>query len=439
MKKITIGLAVVALLLLVGEGYYFFTTLTKPEPVVTTAQPVKEKIPQIILFKESGDVSYKRSTDPSYQALTLTSVEIPNLTSVKTATGSATVLLPDNSVISLSNNTEISINYTPQSTTIFQSLGNTYHRVEALISGKTYEVQTPGTLAAVRGTKFAVSYDKIKAVTKVAVTEHSVSVARVKKSFEVNATTTTPEMKLEEVSVSEGDTVKVSEAQATTTPPKGTKPVPPTPTLLVSKIEEDTEVKTWVEENKAKDPIIEKLKTDTPDKKEYRKELENILQKEAETSLQSQDKPTDTTQPAPTTIKPLVVDPNKVVAPKTTDVTKTVITTKIVASTTPIVPVIKKIDEETFFDKFNTIFVKNFYVENDDSICSLTTTTSARVKEVSDYATTSGYPFPAGTTESLTKFSDDIIYYCKNGKGDARVRTTLQTRFDDEFPFKQSL
>jgi hypothetical protein len=108
-----------------------------------------------------------------------------------------------------------------------------------------------------------------------------------------------------------------------------------------------------------------------------------------------------------------------------------------VVEATPIV--VKKISEEEFFDKFNAVFVKNFYVENDDSICSLTATSDARVKETSDLAISSGYPLPDGSAASLKKFSEDIIYYCKNGKGDTKARSALQVRFDEEFPFKNSL
>lgn len=428
MKKITIILSVIVFLLLAGEGYYFFNALTKPEPVAAIV-PTVEKKAQIVLFKEAGEVQFKRPIDSDFQALTAVSIEIPNLTSVKTGVGRATVLLPDNSVISLSENTEISVNHTEQATSIFQSLGNTYHRVEALVTGKTYEVQTPGTLAAVRGTKFAVSYDKIKSITKVAVTENTVAVARIKKSFEPNATTT--ETKLEEVMVTEGNSAKVTEATTTPAVP-GKPPVEDkSPRLTVSKIDTDADIKIWVEENKIKDPVIQKLRDDISDKKVYRQQLEILLKTEikADDTTTPTSTPTDTTKPTtinttvpktPTTTKPLVVAP-----------------VKPVATTTPIV--IKKISEEEFFDKFNAMFVNNFYVENDDSICSLTTTSDARVKQVVDYTTSSGYPLPTGSPVSLKKFSDDIVYYCKNGKGDARAREALQARFDEEFPYKDNI
>jgi hypothetical protein len=397
---------------------------------IIQATPKVEKKAGIVLFKESGDVFYKRPGDSDYIQLSATSMEIPNLTSVKTAVGRGSVLLPSNSVISLSENTELSVNFTDNSTSIFQSAGNTYHRVQALLTGKTYEVQTPGTLAAVRGTKFAVAYDKAKSTTKVAVTEHSVSVARIKKSFEPNATTT--ETKLEEVQVTEGSSAKITES--TTTPAtSGGKPTPidKTPKLVVSKIDDDTELKSWVDENKARDPILDKLKSDIPDLKVYREQLENTLK-----SPIPQTKPiTDITKPVTDTTKPVAQDTTKPV----TDTTKpaTVTPTKPVVEATPIV--VKKISEEEFFDKFNAVFVKNFYVENDDSICSLTATSDARVKETSDLAISSGYPLPDGSAASLKKFSEDIIYYCKNGKGDTKARSALQVRFDEEFPFKNSL
>ena len=432
MKKIIISLSIIVVALIAAEAYYFISTLNKASEVVKVLPLVKAKTIQSILYKESGEVTYKRPTDISFQTLSTSSVEIPNLTSVRTGSGRGSVLLPNNSLISLSENTEISVNYTDQATSIFQSIGTTYHRVEALISGKTYEVQTPGTLAAVRGTKFAVSYDKVKSITKVAVTENKVSVARIQKSFVPNSTTTvSTEVKLEEVEVNEGDMAKVIEAPVSTTTKIGGKPSKEgNPLLLVvTKIDIDIELKTWIDENKRKDLIIDKIKSENTDKSEYRKELENLLKVDTDEVPKKIDF-TDT--PKPTT--PIE---NKIPVVSTT--TKPVIPIiKPISTTTPPV-IIKKISEDVFFDKFNTLFVKDFYVENDDKICDLTINSSAKVKEVSDYAKNSGYVLPDGSADSLLKFGDDITYYCKNGKGDARARTVLQGRFDDEFPFKQNI
>ena len=147
--------------LLIGGVWFYFNKSNVSDS--NSSQAVTNLSPEdIILYKESGLVSIKEPLDSVIKPVTEKSIVIKNKTVVTTGTSSrASVLLPDNSIVSLSANTEITINYTASSTNIFQSLGSTYHRVQTLIAGKSYEVQTPSTLAAVRGTKFAVIFDKI--------------------------------------------------------------------------------------------------------------------------------------------------------------------------------------------------------------------------------------------------------------------------------------
>ena len=440
------------------EGLYFYSAFNKKQAAVTTP-PIPPKKLQIVVFKESGDVSYKVPSAADYVQMTSSSTEVPNLTSIRTTTGRGTVLLPDNSVISLSDNTEISINVNDTSTSIFQSVGNTYHRVQALVSGKSYEVQTPGTVAAVRGTKFAIGFDKNKNITKVAVTEHKVAVARIKKSFESNGTSSiSNETKLEEIVVGEGNIVQVLENSTTTKTGTTTK----TSMMVMGTIEKEVDMKVWVDENKVKDVIMETIKAQKVDPVEYRKEVENVLKKETEAPNPNreqnteQKEKTDTNKNTKTEVKSdkkpdtkqevknektEVKNDTKPVTTKSEVKTITEESTPKTTGTSPktttgvtVLPM-KKLNEDEFYDKFNVIFIKNFYVENDDSTCAVTLSSEAKVKEVSDYATVSGYPLPAGTTTSLKKYADDIANYCKNTKGDAGIRSRLQAQFDDEFPF----
>lgn len=130
----------------------------------------------ITLFRESGEVYYNAAGLSAQQVLNenKTEVNITSGTEVRTQDGTGYIIFPDNSMLSIDTNTSITVTYTPQKVFIFQTLGNTYHRVKSLESGQAYEVETPGTLAAVRGTKFAVMLDAES--TDVKVTESKVSV-----------------------------------------------------------------------------------------------------------------------------------------------------------------------------------------------------------------------------------------------------------------------
>lgn len=168
-----IGLAVLALIIIVG-GYMLFT---KSSEGSYTKKEDSAPVATIMLYKESGFVTWKKVGDAEYQRVTVDELSLPNNVYIKTVEGRGYVVLPDNSSIALSTSTEILINYEPKRVSIEQLLGTTYHRVEALVTGASYEVKTAGTLASVRGTKFSVSYDNKKKKTRVAVTSHKVDIA----------------------------------------------------------------------------------------------------------------------------------------------------------------------------------------------------------------------------------------------------------------------
>ena len=170
MTKIIIGVA--ALVLLIGIGY------------TTMPSFINNSSSDIYVFVESGNVFVKENKDATYVPVSEKKIAIKTGAYVKTEIGNAHILFPDNSVISLSENSELEINYTKHRISVNQLAGDTYHRVQKLASGNTYEVSTAGTLAAVRGTKFAVRYNAKSKKAKVAVLESVVAVSR------INASTT---------------------------------------------------------------------------------------------------------------------------------------------------------------------------------------------------------------------------------------------------------
>lgn len=133
------------------------------------------------LFKESGEVLYKKVTEANYVPLETDEIDLPSGSAVKTIEGQAHVLFPDNSLMSIDSQTELTINVDTSGVSINQILGNTWHRVQKLLSGKNYQVETPTAIASVRGTVFAI--DVLKKYTEdqtdAYVTEGSVNLDQV--------------------------------------------------------------------------------------------------------------------------------------------------------------------------------------------------------------------------------------------------------------------
>lgn len=410
MKQILVVLTIGILLM----GGYVALTRTATESIV------KEEDISILLYIEQGDVSYKTENMQNFQRATSTPTIISNNTQVHTGIGKATVLFPNNSSVQLDHYTELTVTYKDNNISLFQTLGSTYHRVEALITGATYEVETPGTLAAVRGTKFAVKYDKKKKETKVAVTERQVDVARLKERL---SATGAREI-IEQITLLEGKTARL-DAQATST---AFIPVVDTST--------DADMKTWVETNQRRDKVLDSLEDGTRSPEEVRTELRSLLsgQKSEEdfrhpdgdtpetkenTRTKTEDIPRTETKPA-TQTKPTTTTTEP--KPTTDD------------SATAQQSVILKLGEEEFFDKFNTLFVNHFYLDEKDTPCSIRVTPTERVRLVSSFAAESGYAF---TSRTLLDFAQAIDAYCANK--DVSLKAKLQARFDAEFPFQEEI
>ena len=235
MSKAHILLAVLGVLAISAAVFFIITNRSG-------ANLSAQKGEEILLFIRSGDVSYKTQDMESFARATTSPIIITSKSYVYTGIGAATILFPDNSSVDLDTYTELEVNYENKSISLYQTLGSTYHRIQTLLSGSTYEVRTPGTLAAVRGTKFAVKYDKNTKTTKVAVTENVVQVAK-----QVESGTSTEVVMLEM-----GQTAKIDETRkATSTESKG---------ILIVQTATETDMKEWTERNQQLDKELDALK-----------------------------------------------------------------------------------------------------------------------------------------------------------------------------------
>lgn len=240
MKKI--GIAVLGLV--VAAALFFVFTSKKPESAqIVQNEPLSEDV--ITLYREFGDVSY---TNPGSAEMKLSSdtssAQVFSGSEVRTLEGSAYILFPDNSMMSIDKNTTLTLEYSKEKVSILQTLGNTYHRVKTLESGQQYEVRTPGTLAAVRGTKFAVYLDGKTKKAKVKVTESKVNVKKLDSTKPLQEVPVV----LEEVDVPEGSQVDVPNTSLQVTRPMA----------IVMMKKEDRQDGGWMERNEIVDEAIQK-------------------------------------------------------------------------------------------------------------------------------------------------------------------------------------
>lgn len=244
MKKIGIAVLGVA----VAAALFFVFSLKQPENAqIVENTPVSTEI--ITLYREFGDVFYTNPGSPETKLSTeITSAQVFTGSEVRTLEGSAYILFPDNSMMSIDKNTTLTIEYSKEKVSIFQTIGNTYHRVKTLESGQQYEVRTPGTLAAVRGTKFAVYLDGKTKKAKVKVTESKVNVKKLDSTKPLKEAPVV----LEEVDVPEGSQVDVPDTSL-----QGTRPM----AILMMK-KEDRQDGGWMERNEIVDQA-----TNNPDRR----------------------------------------------------------------------------------------------------------------------------------------------------------------------------
>ena len=414
-------------LILVGIGTYSVVRNKQIQPLTA-----KEDT-SVLLYVENGDVSYKTEEMNGFQKATSSPTLISNNTLVYTGLGSASILFPNNSSVSLDQYTELKVTYVDKKVTLFQTLGVTYHRVEALVTGATYEVETPGTVASVRGTKFAVKYDKKTKETKVAVTESKVQVS-IFTPLSFGSSTKQIEGTL---LLEEGKTARMKEERQSTEK-----------VIDVVETGKDEEMKVWVEANKKRDAVIDTLRAEIEDKQDARIELKSMLRGEKEwneerykkESREEEDSAEEETTASTKieedrTVKKGADEERKESKEEQSkkevkEETKKESTTSSTGSARPIV----KMNEEAFFDRFNTMFINYFYLDEQDSACSVKLSPSERVSSVTSFAKESGYPF---SSPNLLGFAQEVSAYCDRKNADVKVK--LQGRFDVEFPYKENI
>ena len=385
----------------------------------------------IYLVTQSGDVYFKTPDSAQFIKSTSSPTAIANQTIIRTENGYASILLPSGSVISLATSTEVAVNYNASSTSIFQSIGQTYHRVHKLLIGETYNVQTPGTLAAVRGTKFAVYYNQSKKETKISVTESKVAVSKIKKEFDIRATSSQDlGIGAETILIEEGKTAKIA-----LVPDRGR------PSIEVINITEESErdFLEWIEKNRKEDPVFEERVNDESSEQTKERRLieflnegiEEIDRTEANSSSEETirktpirenteeraDEPAETSIEAPTESIPEERVETEIIRQETVPITTSVIRT---------------LSEEEFFDKFIRLYEDNFYVDENDKACLVSRTGDERYRLVSEFASNNKRPISSVT---LPEFAKKVEEYCKSGS-DPQIKAGLQKRFDDEFPFQ---
>lgn len=419
-------LAIFAVLIVGVFGYSYFQSQNSLKGVDGTKSiqnvEIKTEDKQVILlYPLSGDVTFKNSQNSEFEKATTSPTVIPNQAIVHTGVGKASILLPDNSSISLEENTELMVNYSEKEVSIIQSFGVTYHRVEALLTGKSYQVKTPGTLAAVRGTKFAVRYDKKTKKTKVSVTEHKVLVEPTQSSDVKNdVTKETP------VFVDEGKTVSVGGTK---------KDENHNQILTVVDTKEDVDMRVVVDNKKKEDLVFDDVKNKKSNKEELREEFKKIIFEKT--------KENKNVRPLDDVINEIKNNLNKesevisgtkpVVREEVTEVlnkdeTKIIENEDTLVKEVPVI--VTKIDEEEFFSKFEPLFIDYFYLDEEDTACKHKALPEERVRVVKKIAVESGYPI---TSTSLLSFAQAVNDYCL--KKDANIKIKLQARFDDEYPF----
>lgn len=274
MKKIGIALLGV---LVAGALFFVFTSKTG-----SNGEPIENGFTDkdmITLYWESGEVFF---TNKGVQEAKLdkdsSSAVIQTGSQVRTVEGSAYVLFPDNSMMSIDKNTIVTIEYSKEKVSILQTLGNTYHRVKTLESGQQYEVRTPGTLAAVRGTTFAVLFDNKTKKSNVKVIESKVSVKKLDSTKPLKEAPVV----LEEVVVEEGSQVDVPDTSIQITRPLA-------PARMGEKDKRDGG---WMEKNEIVDEATEKPENrrEFIEKmiEEVRKQKEGMTDKEKMDALRDQ-------------------------------------------------------------------------------------------------------------------------------------------------------
>ncbi len=143
MKKWVIG-AIVILAILIGTGYFLLAP-----PSVAAA----------ILYVESGDVQV--NTGKGWHPAT-DEMELKQGNQIKTGEGEATVILQEGEVVHLQPNTEIKLDsISGESIKLSQTVGETWNKVTKISGVSEFTIETPSTVATVRGTEFMLNEEQL--------------------------------------------------------------------------------------------------------------------------------------------------------------------------------------------------------------------------------------------------------------------------------------
>ncbi len=112
------------------------------------------------LYIDEGEVQV--DTGNGWQQAT-DEMELTVKDKVRTLAGKATLILMEASVIRLGENTEISLDQlSKKAISLKQSAGETWNKVERLAGLESYKIETPTTVATVRGTGFLLGINSLK-------------------------------------------------------------------------------------------------------------------------------------------------------------------------------------------------------------------------------------------------------------------------------------
>lgn len=436
---IFLGIAVFSL---AGASFYY-TNLKKEETHfnVATSTPQAESI---YIYREYGDISFKNKAASTFTSVTDTKMTIANFATVKTGNGRGYVIFPDNSSIALSTSTEIQISYEPTKISIMQLLGSTYHRVTSLATGNKYEVRTPNTLAAIRGTKLAVIYNPNLKKTYIAVTEHQVEVTPTKEDGTLsNAPVMVQERSLADIQSS------------TSTPKIGTSTLMSSVKMVMRSNDDVKEIKIFIDENK----IIDKAYDKTPleMRKEFLEKLINSLQKESlqtppsgeNSSLKIESridilnrviKQITSTIKTPTSVTP------QASVPVTTAGTNTLTPVKVQPVTPITIGETKKLvelptnveeftpEQEDFINSFYITYERYFLVDDPQAYCKRLGTITPKDMVASLLAISNKAGFIMPKQAELSSFATDLVSACADGSIQNKA-TTFKTRFDVTYSY----
>ncbi len=434
MKKL--GIAILGALV---AGALFFVFTTQDNNSVKEGALGTTPTTTFSLFRERGEVYYAL---PGASELMLSdatpSIDIVSGTKVRTVEGSAYVLFPDNSMMSIDANTTVVVEYTKNKVSIIQTLGNTYHRVKTLESGQEYEVRTPGTLAAVRGTSFAVLFDKNTKNSKVKVTKGTVDVKKLDSTKPLEEAP----IVLEEVSVVYGSQVNVPDVAT-----QITKPL-----VVIKMVDRDIKDGDWMEKNQLIDratgnanvrrAFIEKLikeqKNDAVPPREYIEKLRmHVEEFEKENGILDQTRDdSNTSDDVPVRVATLQVQSERAISVKpaiTTDNISTREQTPLQDENLPPLDTSMSDTDDPFVLEFDRRYNYWFPVyEEKKVLCDRVSSMTPEILKARLLAFETTYKGVVPNKETILEFLRSVKTYCASSAADNRVLDEGYTR---SYPF----